>query len=119
MKYITSALAACFFFSQMHASTQDELARGYSIQYEATISSSTLWRNSDGKECEYVFTLSDGTRWMTGDPEHFQNIEKAGWSIGDHLTIRLTEDCWLAQNQERKHETPLLQICNKGADRSH
>lgn len=98
---------------------QDEPARGYCIQYEETITSSTLWWSADGKECEYVFTLSDGTRWMTGSTEHFQSVKKAGWGMGDHLMITLTEDCWLAQNQERHHEIPLLQICNKGADQSH
>jgi len=87
---------------------------GYVIQYDATILSSKVWVSWDGKEHTCVFFLSDGTRWITTSEGTFHAVTNPQWRSGDHLTIQLTENEWIASNTERHLSAPLYQLCNKG-----
>jgi hypothetical protein len=115
-RIILNSLAACLLFSQLHADEQKNAPSGYVTQCDAAISSSHIWSSADGREHQCVFVLSDGMRWMTSSQETYNTVAKAGWTVGDRLTIWLTPDGWLAKNHERLTTVPLIQLCNKGLD---
>lgn len=107
--------AALLFVSQMQASEEAKpQPSGYMTQYEATISAVRTWSSFDDTDHQCIFVLSDGMSWMTNSHDVFYTVSKAGWTIGDHLTIWLTPSGWLAKNHERTTSVPLIQLCNKG-----
>jgi hypothetical protein len=103
--------------AEVHQETetrQESPIDGYIIQYDATITSSKVWISWDGDEHVCLFTLSDGTRWITTSEQAFHAVIKSRWSAGDHLSIKLEENCWKATNTNRDNAVPLQQLCNKG-----
>jgi hypothetical protein len=115
MSKLLISFAACLLFSQLQAADDaKQQPSGYMTQYEATISAVRTWSSFDDAEHQFIFVLSDGMRWMTSSQDVYYTISKTGWTIGDHLTIWLTPDGWLAKNHERVISVPLIQLCNKG-----
>lgn len=106
--------AAWLLAAELQAEVEAPQTSGYTTQYEATISAVRTWSSFDGAEHQYIFVLSDGMRWMTNTQDVYYTVSKTGWTIGDHLTIWLTPDGWLAKNHERVTAVPLIQLCNKG-----
>ena len=107
-------IAAFSLFSQLQAADESsQPPSGYMTQYVATISAVRTWSSFDDAEHQYIFVLSDGMRWMTNSPDVYYTVTKTGWTIGDHLTIWLTPDGWLAKNHERVISVPLIPLCNK------
>src|ERR1700680_2339753 len=108
------SMGAIFLASSLNGEVQEETdsLKGCTIQYNAAISSSKIWVNFDGEQ-EYVFTLSDTSRWMTTSQEAFRTVIADRWSVGDHLTIKLTDNFWIAANAERTSEVLLTPLCNK------